>query len=101
MADEKNGHAIAGSPANNEVINILAKYLAEAKAGKYVAIGIVVVADSDAVATEYGGAAGTEFAMNFGIDYLKDQVIAGFIDRMHQNARSLVAGRAPLIMPVR
>ena len=98
---ESNGNASitpAQAAGNDEVIKILAKYLALAKAGNFVSVGIVAVSGPGQVGTEYGGAAGMEFAMNFGIDYLKDQVIQGFVERMHTNARGIQPVRAPLIV---
>jgi hypothetical protein len=102
MAEQQNGAAVlasAHSAGNEEVIKILAKYLAEARKGNGVAIGIVLVTGADGVRTEYGGAAGFDFAMNFGIDYLKDAVIQGFVESQHRNARGITPARSPLIIP--
>lgn len=94
MSDHENGGRVPQDVAHDEVVNILAKYLADAKAGRFRYVGIVLVdgaGDGVSFAIEHGGAQSLQFPAAFGVDLLKTKIQTDFLQRTQRSG----------VMPIR
>lgn len=73
------------NPAPNQVVEALQRWLDQARAGTFTSVAIVL-AGPEAVANEVAGD-GHEFALNFGLDHCKGEVVARFLARQQVAAR--------------
>lgn len=65
------------NPASRDCVTLLERYLAQARCGKLVFVGIVAVYGPEAVQSEFGGSAGLHMAGNLGCDVLKGSILPG------------------------
>jgi len=73
------------SPGKRACVQMLERYLAEARAGKVVLAGVVLVYDVHSAKSDMAGGVGYEMEANLAADVLKTSLLGNFMSR-HQPA---------------